>query len=195
MHIVPGGDVDLISPFPVKELAAVIGWTHCYKTIILGDEGPQNDDELYQLLEAHIASHQTWGIVDKNNLTKCTKTDVPLVGIAVFDLTSPYNGYLHVASNRKAWGNKLAQPGLMEQAGHLVIPNIFETNPGVKRISISVEDNNKAAINLAKRIGFKQDGCFKDMIMQKGQSRAAIHLGYLRSEYEQLRQFAKHAVN
>jgi len=195
MYIVPGGDVDLISPFPIKELAAVIGWTHCYKTIILGDEGPQTDEELYQLLEAHIAHHQTWAIVDKNNLTKCTKTDVPLVGIVIFDKTSPYNGYIHVASNRKAWGNKLAQPGLIEQAGKLVIPDIFETNPDLKRISISVEDNNKAAISLAKRVGFKQDGCFKDMVMQKGKSRAAMHFGYLRSEYGQLRQFSNYAVN
>lgn len=190
MHIVPGGDVDLISPFPVKELPAVIGWTHCYKTIILGDEGPQTDEELYGLLEAHVASHMTWGIVDKSNLTNGSKTDIPLVGIIIFDKTSPYNGYIHVASNRKAWGNKIANPGLIEQAGHLVIPNIFELNPDLKRISIAVEDNNKAAISLAKRVGFKQDGCFKDMVMQKGKSRNAVHFGYLRSEYEQLRQFA-----
>jgi RimJ/RimL family protein N-acetyltransferase len=188
MHVVPGGDVDLISPFPIKEIAAVIGWTHCYKTMIFGDEGPQNDEELAQLIAAHIANHRTWGIVDKANLTKGTKVDVPLVGIIICDKTSPYNAYMHIASNRKAWGNKIAKPGLIEQAGHLVIPDVFKGDPSLTRISIAVEDNNKAAISLAKRVGFKQDGCFKDMIMQAGKPRAAMHFGYLRSEYEQLRQ-------
>jgi RimJ/RimL family protein N-acetyltransferase len=188
MHVVPGRDVDLISPFPIKELPAVIGWTHCYKTMILGDEGPQNDEELFQLLAAHIVNHRTWGIVDKNNLTKGTKVDVPLVGIIICDKTSPYNAYMHIASNRKAWGNKIAKPGLIEQAGLLAIPDVFENEPGITRLSIAVEDNNKAAISLAKRVGFKQDGCFKDMVMHKGKPQAAMHFGYLRSEYEQLRQ-------
>lgn len=186
MHVVPGKDVDLISPFPMKELPAVIGWTHCYKTIILGDEGPQNDDELYQLLVAHVTNHSSWAIVDKANLTKGSKVDTPLVGIMIFEKTSPYNGYIHIASNRKAWGNRLAKPGLIEQAGNLVIGDIFETNPTLTRISIAVEDNNKAAISLAKRCGFKQDGCFKDMITKNGKPITALHFGYLRSEHGQL---------
>lgn len=186
MHVVTGRDVDLISPFPIKELAAVIGWTHCYKTIILGDEGPQNDDELYQLLVAHVNNHSSWAIVDKGNLTKSNKVDVPLVGIVVFEKTSPYNGYVHIASNRKAWGNRMAKPGLIEQAGNLVVGNIFEQNPGLNRISIAVEENNKAAISLAKRCGFKQDGCFRDMIMKAGKPVTATHFGYLRSEHGQL---------
>lgn len=193
MHVVSGRDVDIISPFPVKELPAVIGWMHCYKSIIMGDEGPQNDEELYQLLVAHVGNHDSWAIVDKANLTKGSKVDVPLVGIIIFEKTSPYNGYIHVASNRKAWGNKLAKPGLIEQAGHLVIKDIFDNNPGLNRISIAVEDNNKAAINLAKRVGFKQDGCFKDMVMKNGKPQTAMHFGYLRSDHEQLRQFANHA--
>lgn len=186
MHVVTGRDVDLISPFPIKELAAVIGWTHCYKTIILGDEGPQNDDELYQLLVAHVNNHSSWAIVDKGNLTKSNKVDVPLVGIVVFEKTSPYNGYVHIASNRKAWGNRMAKPGLIEQAGNLVVEDIFEQNPGLNRISIAVEENNKAAISLAKRCGFKQDGCFRDMIMKAGKPVTATHFGYLRSEHGQL---------
>lgn len=195
MHIVQGRDVDLISPFPVKEVPSVIGWTHCYKTIILGDEGPQNDEELSQLLVAHITSHNSWAIVDKANLTKCSKLDVPpLVGIIIFEKTSPYNGYIHVASNRKAWGNRLAKPGLIEQAGALVIEDIFKSNPDLNRISIAVEDNNKAAISLAKRVGFKQDGCFKDMIMKAGKPITALHFGYLRSECGQLQQHYTNAV-
>ena len=183
IEVLQGQDVDIIEPFPVKELPAVAGWMHCYKTIIQTDDGPQTDAEMIQVLAAHVAQHKTWGIIDKANLTKSTKVEAPIVGIVMFDKTGINNGYIHVASNRRAWGNKLSNPGLIEQAGKLIVKDLFEKDPNLSRISISVESHNKAAINLAKRLGFVQDGFFKDMIMQGGKLRSATHLGLLRSDY------------
>lgn len=183
MIVLEGNDVDVIAPFPVKELPAVAGWMHCYKSIITSDDGPKTDEEMIQVLQAHVDQHHTWGIIDKANLTKSSKVDAPIVGIVMFDKTGLNNGYIHVASNRRSWGEKLVKPGLIEQAGRIIITSLFENDPDLSRISISVESHNKAAINLAKRLGFVQDGFFKDMIVQNGKLRSATHLGLLRSEY------------
>lgn len=180
MHVVQGRDVDLISPFPVKELTAAVGWMHCYKTHIFGEDGPSTDEEMAAFLAERIQAHHTWAIVDKANLTKNKTNEVPIVGMIMIDKVSPYNAYCHVASNRRAWGSKLADPGLTEQGGLLAVQDIFKQEPSLTRLSIAVTSDNKAAINLAKRLGFVKDGSFEAMTTVNGQPATVIHFGLVK---------------
>ncbi len=184
MNLLQGKDVDVIEPFPAKAMPAAVGWMHCYRTLVFGDKYPQTDDEIatfvsYMLAQPNVRS---WGIIDKSNLTGAS-AEAPLIGIGFFETIGDNNGYFHVASTRKAWGDKVAQPGLMEQAANLVIPEIFKSRPEIRRVSSSIVANNRAAINYAKRVGFVKDGYFRDAIVQNGKARDVVHFGILRREY------------
>lgn len=183
MKVLEGKDVDVIYPFPSSALTAVIGWMHCYKSFIIGDDGPPTDEQLaahmYQILSNPNIT--TMGVIDKNNLTGSEQIDIPLVGLLYFDPIAPNNGYVHVTSNRRAWGARVAQPALMEQAAKLCITDLFESKPELTRLSSSIISTNKAAINFAKRLGFSQDGLFKQAVIQNGIAKDVVHLGLLRS--------------
>lgn len=185
MKVLEGKDVDVIMPFPSSALAAVIGWMHCYKSFIIGDDGPPSDEQLIQHIYQLLSNPNivTMGVVDKYNLTKSEQIDIPLVGLFYFEPIAPNNGYVHVTSNRRAWGNRVAQPGLMEQAAHLCIADVFATVPTLTRLSSSIVSTNKAAINFAKKLGFNQDGLFRQAVIQNSKPKDVVHLGLLKEEY------------
>lgn len=180
MKVLEGIDVDVIEPFPAIAITQAAQWMRCYKTLMFGDNGPQELPEIEAFLRAHmVLPHvRTWGVVDKNNLTH-THTEAPLVGFVIFERPAPENGYVHLASNRRAWGEKVAQPALMEQGCQIIREALF-TEDTLQRISIVTSSNNRAAVSLAKRLGFQKDGYFRDMGRQKGHPVDMIHFGLLR---------------
>ncbi len=185
MKVLEGKDVDVIEPFPPSALAAVIGWMHCYKSFVIGDDRPPTDEELVQHMYGLLSNPHiiTAGVVDKNNLTGSEQLDIPLVGLFYFEAIAPNNGYVHVTSNRRAWGNRVASPSLMEQAATLCVADLFESIPSLTRLSSSIVSTNRAAINFAKRLGFTQDGLFKQAVIQNGEAKDVMHLGLLKETY------------
>lgn len=181
MDVIIGTDVDVISPFPATMLPQAAGWMRCYKTMVFGDDGPQTNEDIEIFLRniLSMSNISSWAIVDKANLTK-TKHEAPLVGILYFERANTQNGYIHVASHRRAWGDKLAQPGLIEQGARLVLDHLFETEPNLARISVAVLASNKAARNFAQRVGFRKDGYFINMAKVGGKPENVVHLGMLR---------------
>jgi RimJ/RimL family protein N-acetyltransferase len=157
MKIIEGRDVDLISPFPAKELKRIFGWMRCYRTITETTAFPKTEEELAGRLGT-MTNLQTYGIIDKNNFLG-VKHEVPLIGIYMFDQDTVVNGNAHVASTRKAWGSRL-----VDQAGQLLIKHIFETMPTLTRVTVSVLHSNAPAKALAKRLGFRYEGCLRDAI-------------------------------
>lgn len=181
MQVLEGKDVDVISPFPTGAFDQAAQWMHCYKTLIFGDSGPQTVEDIVKFLheKTHLPNVYCWAIVDKHNLTQ-TRSDAPLVGIGFFELLSPENGYFHVASNRRAWGERIAQPGLVQQAAELALPSIWAYLPTLQRISAATYASNKAAKGLIGRLGFQKDGYFVNMGRTKGRPQDVVHYGLLR---------------
>ncbi len=179
--VTEGKNVDIIEPFPIKEIQAAVGWMHCYKTLVCGDDGPQTNEEIgaFLLTNLQAPNIRTWAIVDKDNLTH-THSNAPLVGMISFERANAQNGYLHITTPRKVWGEKLAKPGMAEQATHLVISQLFTNEPALQRISVAIISTNKAAINLATRIGFKKEGYLPAMSKIKGLPADVVHYGLLR---------------
>lgn len=175
--LIEAENVDLIAPFPVKEIKRLVGWMHCYKTMIGADGSPQTDDEMANYLQGVIQTFPTYGVIDKANMLGY-KHDAPLIGYFQLEPVSPTNIYLHITSNRKAWGS-----GLMDEAGQKIIQEIFDSCPTVLRISASILNGNKPAKNIAKRAGFKQDGLFKDCVTQNGVPKSIAHFGLTRNEW------------
>ena len=184
MKVLEGIDVDVIEPFPAIAIGQAAQWMRCYKTLMFGDNGPQDLVQIEAFLRQHMALPQvrTWAVVDKFNKTN-TKQETPLVGFVIFEQPCPENGYVHLASNRRAWGEKVAQPAMMEQACHLIKDDIWQTE-GLQRVSIVTSSNNRAAVSLAKRLGFHKDGYFQAMGKQNGKPVDMIHFGLLRPEPE-----------
>lgn len=184
LQVLEGKDIDVLAPFPAQHLALAAQWMHCYKTLIFGDEAPATTEgiEEYLRVQAALPQVRTWGIIDKKNLTGSKVTDIPLAGIVFLELATPRNAYFHVASSRRAWGDKLAQPALVEQAGNLIIPQVFEDTPSLQRLSCATFANNKAARNLCRRLGFHKDGYFEAMGLAKGQPVDVVHFGLVRPQ-------------
>jgi RimJ/RimL family protein N-acetyltransferase len=187
MQVLVGQDVDVIAPFPASALPAAVGWMYCYRTLVFGDRGPQTQEEVGQFLAQALRNPGmlTWGIVDKNNLTRSHQIDVPLVGVVFAERLTEENAYIHIASSRKAWGNRVAQPGLVDQGCELIKSQIWEQIPDLRRLSIATFASNRAARSLAVRAGFHQDGYFTAMGTLRNAPQDIVHFGLLRPEASQ----------
>lgn len=181
LRVLEGPQVDVIEPFPSAELRSAAGWMHCYKTLVFGDDGPHTNEEILEFLQLRLPLVRSWGIVDKHNLTR-TKSEAPLVGIVVFERGTKYNGYIHLASNRRAWGEKIAKPSLIDQATPLILEEIFSSTPELQRISVATFAKNNAARSLARRAGFVKDGYFPAMGRAGEVPQDVIHYGLMRPQ-------------
>lgn len=177
MKIIEGRDVDLISPFPPKEMKRIFGWMRCYKTITETTNFPKTEDELVAAF-AKLTQTHTFGIIDKNNILG-VRHEAPLIGIYTWDQDTICNGNLHVASTRKAWGSRL-----VDQAGQLLAQHLFDTQPNILRATVSVLQQNAPAKALAKRLGFRYEGCFRDAIEVNGDPQNMAIFGLTRRDWE-----------
>lgn len=182
MQILEGKDVDVISPFPVSMLAAAAQWARCYKSVVIDDHGPQTNEAIAEHLRGRFAlpTTRTYAIVDKNNLTRTHEYETPIVGVISVESNNPENAYVHVLSHRRAWGEKLAQPGLIEQGARIVLTHIFPAMPELERLNAAILEANHPAKNFIMRIGFKRDGRFANAVRVGGKMQGLVHYGFLR---------------
>lgn len=183
-RIFEGQDVDVLSPFPASLLPQAVQWLHCHPTLTLTDQSPSTPEGLLELLKEQLQTQETFAIVDKNNLSGQKQTDLPVVGIVTVQALPPWNAYVHIASNRKAWGDKLARPGLVEQACKLLIDSMFQENPELLRLSALPLAKNAAAKGLCRRLGFIQEGLFREAVLIKQVPQDLAHFGLLRSTWK-----------
>lgn len=177
IHVLEGKDVDVLEPFPLKELGAAVGWSHCYRSSVSSDDGPQTNDEIAKALYESIQVNRSWAIVDKANLSN-TKKELPLVGLIIFEQTSPYNGYIHITTARKA--HRMGSPTISEQAVQLVLDEVWASTSGLARISAATLVTNKGAKSLITRLGFTKEGVLPALLKVKGEMVGVVHYGLLR---------------
>ena len=180
MRVIEGENVDLLSPFPASEVERVVGWSHCYKTYISVDGGPSTDEEFLEAYKQRLSQAISFAIVDKNGITHLPH-EAPLVGLVTFDLTTPFNGYFHTVTSRRAWGRP-GQPRLVDEAGKLALRTVFEDYPTLLRVSALIPERNRPAISLAHRMGLVREGVFRNFVSSEGEPRNMVHFGVLREE-------------
>lgn len=184
MQVFPAQKTDLISPFPVQEIPRLRKWMYCYKSLILDDSIATSEDELLEFLHQFVQRPNviSWGVIDRDNVTGY-RHEAPLIGYVSFEQFSPFNGYLHIASARSAWGK-----GLMDDAAAEVIKLLFENSPYLLRLSCAILAKNGPAKALAYRMGFKKEGSFASFVLQNGQPQDVLHFGLTREQYEASKQ-------
>ena len=180
MNIISGQNVDLISPFPPQEVRRVFGWNHCYRTLTENDDTPNTIDDFERHMQALLAVCPSWGIIDKNHLTNI-KHEAPLVGIGLFEPAGIRHGFFHVATARKAF-----KTGLIDEAGQLVIQQLFDSIPTLLRVGAYMDERNAPAKALCKRIGFKFEGLCEDMISRNGEPKNIAYFGLTRRKWNEL---------
>lgn len=176
MYIIPGQNVDLITPFPAAEAARVFGWKHCYRTLPEDDEVPEGRDQFIQAVESLLPLALTCGVVDKGQLTSA-KHEAPLVGLALVTPSGARDGILHFAVGRKAF-----KMGLMEEALALFLPKVFESLPALTRVSALLNENNYLVKGLLRRIGFRFEGKVRDAVLRGGVPQDLVLFGLTRAE-------------
>lgn len=177
MQIIPGPDVDLISPFPTNQAHRVYGWVQCFKSMQITDDSPKTKEAFDSLVLDYVNSMESFGVVDRNNRLKL-KHPIPLVGMLAFAQAGPVNKYIHFTSSRTARGT-----GIMDQALQVAINHIFTTTNAF-RVSAMILNQNRPAREFLKRNGFKFEGVFKDMASQNGLPVDMIHFGVYRDSWK-----------
>src|SRR5215204_3569555 len=110
MEIIESQNIDLLTPFPISEAKRVFGWLHAYKSVIETDQSPKTPAEFEAFFTGLIPNLQSYAVIDKHNVLKMNHA-APLVGMVAFEPQSIWNGWLHIASTRKAWGSGLFEEG------------------------------------------------------------------------------------
>lgn len=182
MKVYPGLEVDLISPFPLDQIHRLVGWLHCFRSIIHSDDSPQTDEEMQKYFTGWFQQPnvRSWGLIDKNNKLNI-RHEAPLVGFGAFEFQTLRNGYFHCATTRRAWGS-----GIIDEAQQLALKATFEENLGLLRVSSFVINNNYPARALARRMGYVVEGRLEDMVLQGGVPKAITHFGLTRRRWEEL---------
>jgi RimJ/RimL family protein N-acetyltransferase len=178
MRILSGVDVDLLDPFPVSEISHLYSWMRAYKNIVESDLSPKDLPSFERYFNGIIPQCQTYGVIDKNNTLKF-RHEAPIIGLVMFEPNTHWNKYIHIASNRRAWGS-----GFIDQAINLAIKDVFDNIPHLLRISGYVLTNNSPMRALAKRLGWQFEGVMKDMITQDGVAKTLVHYGLTRAMWE-----------
>jgi len=169
--ILESTNVDLLTPFPIREAKRVFGWMHAHKSVIETDQSAKSPEEFEAFFTHLIPNLQSFAVIDKHNTLKMNH-EAPLIGMIAFEPQSIWNGWLHVASTRKAWGS-----GLFEEGTRKAIDHIFANNPELRRMSAIVLQNNYPARGLARRLGFVNEGTFEDWVTQKGEPKHVVQYG------------------
>jgi RimJ/RimL family protein N-acetyltransferase len=183
MKVYSGLDVDLVEPFPLQEIHRLVGWLHCYKTIIHSDDSPQTPEELEKYFTAYFQQPnlRSWGLIDKNHKVN-TNHEAPLVGFGAFEFAgdprTARNGYFHCATTRKAWGS-----GIINEAAKLAFNTVFTEHPDLLRVSSFVINNNYPARKLALVLGMKIEGVLEDAVLQSGIPKPLTHFGLTRRRW------------
>lgn len=177
IYVTEGPEVDLIEPFPISEIRRLVGWSHCFRSMCVMDDAPKDEQSLIEYFTKYLPMVRSFGVIDKFNKLGY-KHEAPLIGCFIYEkpLNMP-NGYVHVTSTRKAWGS-----GLLDQAAKLGIKMLFDTDPNLLRISALLVTSNAPAKQFVKRVGFKQDGQFKNYLTQNGTPKAVSHFGILKEQ-------------
>jgi RimJ/RimL family protein N-acetyltransferase len=183
MKIYTGLETDLLEPFPEKEIPRLVGWLHCFKSIIHSDDSPQSDEELVEYFTKYFRQPnvRSWGIIDKNNKVNIHH-EAPLVGFGAFEFANlpntSRNGYFHCATTRKAWGS-----GLINEAYRMAVQAMFTEHPSLLRVSSFVISNNYPARKLALTMGMKLEGVMQDAVLQAGVPKPLSHFGLTRRDW------------
>lgn len=180
MRVIEGTHVDLISPYPISELERAVQWFFQYSSYTGDDNSPRTPDAIRELLTQLLQINTTYGIIDRNNLAKY-KHEAPLVGIISFAPQSAWNGYLHIAMGRRAWGIKNGV-SLAEEGAKLAIEDVWKEYPELLRQSCLLSEKNYPARRLALRCGFKIDGVMQDFFRINGKPTDSVHLGILKNK-------------
>jgi RimJ/RimL family protein N-acetyltransferase len=185
MRILESKAIDLIEPFPLSQVKRLRGWLFCYKSLVTSDADPSEPAEVIARLETLLAAPhvRSWGIIDKFNSIN-SRHEAPLVGCLMFERVSPYNGYVHVATNRMAWGRHFA-----DEAGQILIKDVFDSTPELLRLSAAIISKNYPARELCKRLGFEREGTFKNFILQNSNPMDVVHYGMTRERWNELCQW------
>lgn len=179
MRVISGPNVDLITPFPQGEIPRVWGWLQCFKSLCFDDFSPKTRDEFIGFFGESLGRVLSWGVIDKNNRLSMNHP-APLIGVLTFEGASPTNGYMHVASSRKAWGSRM-----IDEAAKVAIRDVFNSNSTIARVSAVIFAGNYPAQALCRRVGFVREGVFKDMILQNNEPQAIIHYGLYRRSWKE----------
>lgn len=180
-NVIIGENVDVLSPFPRIYLDRLVKWMHQYKSLVTNDFVDSSDENIKAILEAFIDESQTFAIVDKHDKIGLNIEGPIVVGAVLVEPGVPINKYLHIVSQRRAWGKNL-----IDEGASMIVKYMFESEPNLARLSALMLNNNRAVVSFVEKQGFKREGYFKDSTQIKGELRDMVHYGLTRKNFNEM---------
>lgn len=176
--ILEGSRVYVVEPFPLKEAHRIYSWMKAFKTVIQSDYSPKTKKEFVEEFKLVSPNVRSFAVIDKNN--QLDNDPIEIVGAIIFEPQGKTNGFLHAASRISAFGSRM-----LDEAGEIVIKELFDSNPELLRLSAVFYYKNNMAQSLCKRLGFSREGRIEDMIVQKGEPKPVLWFGLTRKAWKE----------
>lgn len=158
--------IETIKPFPLNAAPRVWMWMNELRSRVCDDYAPKTLDEFLANWERRTA--QSWGILRGGELG----------GLVTFEKISPVVGTAHVLFKRSFWGFKTTIPAL-----EMVYREAFATS-GVSKILSMVFRDNYGIRHLAKHVGAREEGIFKNHTMRDGKLVDMVAIGLQEEEFQ-----------
>jgi len=157
--------IETIRPFPLSAVPRVWNWMQSLRTKLCDDYAPQSLDEFLAHWERQTCD--TWGVL----------RDGELGGYVSFEKLTPVVGTAHILFKRSFWGFRTTIPAL-----ELVYAQAFERS-GVSKILSLVFRDNHAIRALARHVGAREEGIFRNHTMRNGKPVDMVAIGLLKGEF------------
>jgi RimJ/RimL family protein N-acetyltransferase len=158
--------ISVVKPFPPNAVPRIWRWMSDVPCRVCDDFAPCTLEEFLAQWEQRRGV-DTWGVLRNGELG----------GYVSFEKLTPVVGTVHVLFKRSFWGRGTTIPAL-----ELVYAQAFEQS-GVSKILSLVFRDNHAIRALARHVGAREEGIFRNHTMRNGKPVDMVAIGLLKGEF------------
>jgi len=158
--------VTVASPFPDHAWPRVWTWIQTFRARVCDDFAPKTLEEFVEQTLERAARERTWGVY----------RDDELGGLITFEQVNPVTGISHLLFKRSFWGEATTIPAIAT-----VYREIFES--GIRKICSAAFRDNYAILELARKIGAREEGLLRQQTQRNGRMVDMTALGLLKEDF------------
>jgi RimJ/RimL family protein N-acetyltransferase len=158
--------VSVVSPFPAQDVPRIWSWIAAFRKNVADDFGPQN-------LDAFV---KNWQAQETGTTSYAVYRGGELGGMITITPISPVLASSHCLFKKEFWG-----VGTTDEAMKIVYGKVFDA--GFNKISSMAFADNGNIKAMAKRLGAKVEGVFRQQTMRNGKLTDMVSIGLTKEDF------------
>jgi ribosomal-protein-alanine N-acetyltransferase len=166
----------LLEPLSLKHATErYVSWLNDHQVYkYLETRGEQTIDSLREFINYQIKNKKyIWAIIDKS-----LNVHIGNIKIDPINEVHKYGEYGILIGDKDYWGK-----GFAREASKVVLNYFFTKNNYLRKINLGVVEKNSEAINLYKKLGFKQEGYLYKHLIYDGIEIDVIRMAIFRDNF------------